>query len=483
MAYIKTKPIRTKGHLEKGIDYWTQLQKTDNGKLIYGWNLITTTPQDIYDQFIELKQHFQKEDGRQAYQLIMSFVPGETDPETAHKIAIEFAQKVLTDWQVLVVTHTDEPQLNSHLIINSVSPVTGLKFRDEKDGSTLQWFRCEANKLCKKYRLSIIREITPEEKTPRSEKAKTSYSELKPKTAQKETARSVIYADFDAAIQQATSLDNFFEILQRDMGYETKRGKNVSHTAVKPPGRENFFRLYKFLKGYTEEDIAERIALRLEGKGDPYKKKDYVEDNYPEVGQTFIGHIAPAFFRGGRRTDYQVYRISVLRYARYFNRHTHFNLQTTYLQYRYVLRRVQRQTYPRYAGEDLRNDVKKLNQFSEETMFLVKNDIQTLGQMESYQAALKENISTNYKAIRKIDRALKESKSEMPLEERKELEQKRAALKAKVAPLMHEKKVCERIANKSDRMQKQIAIERKESEAMLERNWQEEKDQERSFEV
>lgn len=483
MAYIKTKPIRTKGHLEKGIDYWTRLNKTDNGKLIYGWNLIATTAKDIYDQFIELKQHFQKEDGRQAYQLIMSFVPGETDPETAHKIAIEFAQKVLTDWQVLVVTHTDEPQLNSHLIINSVSPVTGLKFRDEKDGSTLQWFRCEANKLCKKYGLSIIREVTPDEKPPRSEKAKTSYSELKPKAAQKETARSVIYADFDAAIRQATSLDNFFEILQRDMGYEIKRGKNVSHTAVRPPGRENFFRLYKFLKGYTEEDIAERIALRLEGKEDPYDRKDQAGGNYPEVGQTFTGRLAPAFFRGGRKTDYQVYLVSVLRHARYFGRHTHINLQTTYLQYRYVLRRVRRQTYPRYADEALRNDVKKLNQFSEETMFLVKNEIQTLEQLESYQAALQESISTDYRAIRKIDRTLKESKREMPLEERRELEQKRAALKAKIAPLVHEKKVCERIANKSERMQQQISLERKESEAVLERDRQEEKDQERSFEV
>ena len=50
----------------------------------------------------------------------------------------------------------------------------------------------------------------------------------------------------------------FYEALQK-RGYTIKRGANVTHTAIKPPGSDRFFRLDSLGEGYTEANIRARL--------------------------------------------------------------------------------------------------------------------------------------------------------------------------------------------------------------------------------
>ena len=84
------------------------------------------------------------------------------------------------------------------------------------------------------------------------------YAEWSAEQSGKSTVRGLIRQDIDAALCDAFTLQSFYEALQK-RGYTIKRGANVKHTAVKPPGSERFIRLDSLGGGYTEADIRERL--------------------------------------------------------------------------------------------------------------------------------------------------------------------------------------------------------------------------------
>ena len=54
-----------------------------------------------------------------------------------------------------------------------------------------------------------------------------------------------------------------------ELGYTVKRGPNIKHTAVKPPGGQRFFRLDGLGDGYTEADIQARLSAARSGEAPP----------------------------------------------------------------------------------------------------------------------------------------------------------------------------------------------------------------------
>ena len=72
------------------------------------------------------------------------------------------------------------------------------------------------------------------------------------------TIRDLIRRDIDAALAGSLTYDTFLETLRR-YGYSAKRGPNVKHTAVRPPGGQRFVRLDSLGDGYTEADIMRRL--------------------------------------------------------------------------------------------------------------------------------------------------------------------------------------------------------------------------------
>ena len=106
-------------------------------------------------QFYETRRAFNKDDNILAHHYVQSFSPNENiTPELAHQIGVELAEKIAPGYQVIISTHIDKDHIHNHIIINSVSMETGLKWKG--NGDTLKSARIESDKLCKQYGLTTI---------------------------------------------------------------------------------------------------------------------------------------------------------------------------------------------------------------------------------------------------------------------------------------------------------------------------------------
>ena len=112
--------------------------------------------EDLAKQFFEIRRAFKKDKERLAHHYVQSFSPNEkVTPELAHQIGVELAQKVAPGFQVIVSTHVDKDHIHNHIIINSVSMETKLKW--EGNGATLNAMRDESDRLCQQYGLTTIK--------------------------------------------------------------------------------------------------------------------------------------------------------------------------------------------------------------------------------------------------------------------------------------------------------------------------------------
>lgn len=149
MAIIKASASHS--NIKNVINYVSKKEKTEY-KLLSGYNC---SPDTAAVEMQLVKELYSKTSGRSYKHFIQSFVPGEVTPETAHRIANEFAEgcSVFSGYQVLIATHIDKEHIHTHFILNSVSCDSGYKFQmTPKD---LQAMKDYSDELCRKYNLSI----------------------------------------------------------------------------------------------------------------------------------------------------------------------------------------------------------------------------------------------------------------------------------------------------------------------------------------
>ena len=105
------------------VNYVKDGKKTEQELFCQG---INCNPSTAREQFVTVKEQFDKPDGIQAYHGYLSFKETDITPELAQHIGMEFANSV---WgkrhQVLVTTHLNTEHLHCHFVINSVSFVDG----------------------------------------------------------------------------------------------------------------------------------------------------------------------------------------------------------------------------------------------------------------------------------------------------------------------------------------------------------------------
>ena len=119
-------------------------------------NCVDDGADGLSKQFYETRRAFNKDDKVLAHHYVQSFSPNENvTPELAHQIGVELAEKVAPGFQVIVSTHVDKDHIHNHIIINSVSMETGLKWK--ADLKTRMNMRSESDKLCKQYGLTTIK--------------------------------------------------------------------------------------------------------------------------------------------------------------------------------------------------------------------------------------------------------------------------------------------------------------------------------------
>lgn len=243
MAYDKIRVIHTR--LDNSIRYVLNTDKTQQQMLVAGINCL---PEQAHQEMMQTKERWDKKNGVQGYHIIHSFAPGEVTPEQAQELGLEFARRLLGErFEAVVSTHVDHEHIHCHIVFNSVSFMDGKMYRSDFK-AYFGDIRGISNDVSREHGLSVI-----------EPKAKGKhYAEWHAEQSGKPTIRSLIRKDLDAAISDGFTLQSVFSILEK-RGYTIKRGANIKHTAVRPPGGSRFIRLESLGAEYTEEAIKQRL--------------------------------------------------------------------------------------------------------------------------------------------------------------------------------------------------------------------------------
>ena len=147
MATVTAISSKHGGGGKKSLEYICRDDKTEKQKFVTALNCSLPT---AYQEFKNTREMYNKTGGIRYYHFVQSHPSAyEIEPVLAHKIAVEFAERVFKGHEVVVATHTDADHIHSHFILNAVNADTGLKYNSNK--FTLQNLRQLSDEICQKY--------------------------------------------------------------------------------------------------------------------------------------------------------------------------------------------------------------------------------------------------------------------------------------------------------------------------------------------
>ena len=414
MAYDKIIVVRAR--LDNRIRYAlneTKTQHLENGQVLQ--TAINCQLDTACRDMLDTKRRWDKVNRPvQGYHIIHSFSPGEVTPEQAHSLSVEFAERLLQGrFEAVVATHIDHDHIHAHIVFNSVSCIDGKMYRDNFKAYYGD-IRGISNEISRENDLSVIE--------PKG--TGKHYAEWNAEKNGKTTVRGLIRQDIDAALSEAFTLQSFYEALQK-CGYTIKRGSNVTHTAIKPPGSDRFFRLDSLGEGYTEADIRVRLNKSRTEPAAPMPQK-----------------VVPLYIPKGR---YKVKRKS----AAYWEKKKLSGLRRLYLRYLYLLSppRPRRRSVP----FPVRAEVKKLDQYKRQFALLQKYRINSESQLSMLADALQADIDSLSVSRRELYR--RKRRGEEVSAEIKEIS---LALR----PIRRELRCTQQIAERIPQLQEQIQLTR-----------------------
>ena len=412
MAYDKIIVIHSR--LDRCLDYVQNEEKTDLSDAVdYICNpvkaglqtAINCTLDKTFLQMQETKRRWDKHGGILGYHIIHSYAPGEVTPEQAHEAGVEFARRLLGDkYEAVVCTHTDRDHLHCHIVFNSVSFMDGKKYRSDFK-SYFHDLRGISNEVSRERGYSVIE---PDGKG-------VSYSAWNAEKHGGNTLRDLIRRDIDAALAGSLSYDTFLETLRRH-GYSVKRGPNVKHTAVRPPGGQRFVRLDSLGDGYTEADLMQRLSEQR---------------HEPESSPVFL---TPKQYKIRKR-------------PRRYPPVKRGSFRALYLYYLYLLspRKQKSQKIP----FETRAEIRRAKQYRQQFFLLQKYHINTKPQLDMLSDALANEMQILVNRRKELYAQRREQPSE-------QLDADIDALTTQLRPLRRELRLCGKIAEYAPRMLKQV---------------------------
>ena len=182
---------------------------------------------------------------RKYYHFKHSFDPKDNiTPEEATRLTEELAKKAFGDYEYIIATHTDRAHIHCHIIVNSVSFVTGKMLHlNNNEYSALKDL---SNEIAKKYGYSTLDFRKPsEDKISTEEKRIT----LNGGTSWKEELREVIAE----AVAKCATIEEFEKHLNQ---YGVTIARNTAKTiSFKHPAKQKAIRGDKLGTSYTKEAI------------------------------------------------------------------------------------------------------------------------------------------------------------------------------------------------------------------------------------
>lgn len=395
--------------LHNVIEYAKASYKTEEQLYVSGVNCIADK---ALDEMIITKRQYGKTDGILAFHAFQSFVEGEVTAEQAHEIGVRLAEEMWGDrFEVVVSTHLNTKHIHNHFVINSVSFKDGQKYYANIENYAL--LRATSDALCEEYKLSVLKEKpTPNCRINYENYLKSKFQNSKYYITTKE--------DIDRAIGQAVCYEDFENILKA-MDYTlTYRGGKLS--VCRYPYKRNIRVHRAYGEEYSCENIEKRImteqSIRVPFQEVYSRKRKYTKSKRSSA--------IPKQHRSS------IYRL--------------------YLYYRYLIGSYQKKKIRKPISESLREEIKRMEQISEEARFLDSKGINTIQELSLYKNTVQteiENLTREKKSLYDRTRIVDSDESEL-------LKEKSLDLTFQIKVLRKELRLCEDIERRLPKIKENL---------------------------
>ena len=404
--------------LYRALSYTQNDEKTDKKMYV---STINCPKHDPYGAMMATKRQFGKMGGNVAYHGFQSFKPGEVTPEEAHQIGMETAQKMWGDeYQIVVTTHLNTENVHNHMVINSVSFKTGRKF--ENHVSDHYKLREISDAVCREYGKSVL------------ENATFYGGEKKAYWVRKNggmTHRDMLRRDIDEALSMTASYAAFYRYLE-GLGYQFTRDRNGNHPALIATGWQRAVRLDRLGEKYTPDAIRDRLI-------DNQRLPELYVTHYPAKRRTPLMELEREMKRLGRMSSIELI----------------FELFVALLKLCTGTNLSENKSVP--LSPQLREEVRKMDQYAEDTRLLCKYHIGTAEELSAFREetiqkirGLEQERSAIYNKIRRAAEP-----------EKIQLKEQAKVISQQIAPLRKELKCTDRIWDRSlDRVKTLLEQER-----------------------
>ena len=396
-----TKLWKFKSRLDRLINYAINGEKTENKLYVSGINCM---PDTAFYEMQNVKKQFFKTKGIECFHGYQSFVTGEVTPEQAHKIGVELAREVWGDkFQVIVSTHLNTDNIHNHFVLNSVSFVDGKRFCNTKKDYALM--RITSDKLCEEYGLSVL-------------KKENKYNKYASSSLYKELMKDSI----DYAIANARDYNEFIKILQ-DLDYIVT-DRNDTLSIRREPYKRNTRIERQFGNEYSKENIFKRI---LETQPEyPYSPNPYLLIN--RSYNRYNEHKKQSYAKKGSL------RWLIFYYEKLFGINTENTLKSNVTK----------------LTPYLIQEIKKMDEFSKQTEFLVKYNIETDEQLLDFKKSTYEKLAPLTSERENLWKKHKRAKTE---DEKVKIENQIVEISKKITPISEDIKHSQNILNRMEKIQ------------------------------
>lgn len=247
---------QTAGGMKNVLAYVSQKEKTvsEDKRFVTGVNC---SPETALDEMTATKNLYHKPDGRLYYHLVQSFPSRyEIEPELAHKIAVELAEKAFNNYEVVVATHIDREHIHSHLVLNSVSFEDGKKYHSNKE--SVEELMKLSDEICQQYGVRVL--DVPKKKMNKDYLSDSEYRSAKRGESFKWKLMNVI----NQVMKQAKTRKQFCYMMKQQ-GYSVRWEDNRKYITYTCPNkrkcRDNKLHGERYRKENMEYEFkARRIA-------------------------------------------------------------------------------------------------------------------------------------------------------------------------------------------------------------------------------
>lgn len=232
-----------------------------------------TDPDRAYSVMKRNKDYWNKPGGSAGFHYVISFPPDcPVDVKTIASVAEDFSQELLGGrYYFTYAVHTDKDHVHVHIVFDSVAIDDGVKYHSPK-GDWEKRIQPISDRVCQKYGLPPLEYDGTKKSVDYGEwiqrRQKEKYAEDHPGLDQEELKGKwqsghpyinhwfdLIRDDIDEAILRSPSYSDFLKYLE-SLEYSVRDGKYLS---LKPKGRGRAVRTIRLGKGYSKEEIRQRI--------------------------------------------------------------------------------------------------------------------------------------------------------------------------------------------------------------------------------